>query len=525
MMTSRIILTATILIASLSMCLFAPPSALAQGGLFDELLQDNETALEEAAGVKEKARLHKERGDLFLSRDDLENAAEEFIAALDLYDGFSEEERVWMAVRISWAERYSEALDELRAILLENPQNIKARLHLARTLSWAGQYDEAIHEAEAVLENSPGNREALLVKANSLSWRGDPEQAIPIYEGLLTEEEWFNARLGLAHAHLARGNRRAAQESTEFLAPKYAYQEGELGKLEQALKKTTRPDLRLQYSYYNDSDDNRYDRYSALFSFWFHDFRADTRYTRTEARDNTRSNSTDQLGLSLYTKLTDVLGFGAGIGYAQADDGDDDYVTWITRADLDMLEGTLAVRASKDLFSETAEIIENRIRLTKVDIDYSRALTDRWFAVAGYGYTDYSDDNDSNQARFTIRYAVYPDNPRINVGYRFRYMDFARHSGGGYFDPHDLVSNQVFASLYYEKGKIYLYAEPYFGQQFFSRRGNDEDDLVAGGSFSIGARLSDDVTVEAFVEGGNFGLDTAAGFDYFMVGGKLKILF
>lgn len=525
MMTSRRILTATIIIASLSMCLFVPPSALAQGGLFEELLQANEKALEGAASVKEKARFHKERGDLFLSRGDPENAAEEFIAALDLYDGFSEEERLWMAVQISWAERYSEALDELRAILLENPQNIKARLHLARTLSWAGQYDEAIDEAEAVLENSPGNREALLVKANSLSWRGDPERAIPIYEGLLTEEEWFNARLGLAHAHLATGNRRAAQESTELLAPEYAHQEGKLGRLEQALKKTTRPDLRLQYSYYNDSDDNRYDRYSALISFWFHDFRADARYTRTEARDDTRSNSTDQLGLSLYTKLTDVLGFGAGIGYTQADDGDDGYVTWNTRADLDMLDGTLAVRASRDLFLDTAQIIENRIRLTKVDIDYSRALTDRWFATAGYGHTDYSDDNDSNQARFMIRYAVYPDNPRINVGYKFRYIDFARQSGGGYFDPNDLISNQIFASLYYENGKFYLYAEPFVGHKLFNRFGKDGDDFVGGGYFSLGAKLNENITVEAFAEGGNFGLDTAAGFEYFLVGAMLKILF
>ena len=524
-MITRKLFLALVTLVSFSACSLWPSSALAQEGKTERALKAGNRAIEKAENNMEKALLHKELGELFVSKDDLNNAAKEFLKALSLYDGFSEEERLQMAAYISWAGRYDEAIDQLSSIVSENPENHEARVHLARTLLWTERFAEALDQVEAVLEKAPGNRGALLAKADVLSWRGDPEQAIPIYEKLLAEEEWFDARLGLARAHLATGNRGAAQENTEFLAPKYAYQEGELEKLEQALKEATRPDLRLQYSYYNDSDDNRYDRYSALFSFWFHDFRAEAQYTRTEARDNTRSNSADQLGLSLYTKLTDVLGFGAGIGYTQTDDGDDGYVTWSTRADLDMLEGTLAVRASEDIFLETAEITENRIRLTKVDVDYSRALTDRWFATAGYGYADYSDDNDSNQARLMIRYAVYPDNPWINVGYRFRYMDFARQSDGGYFDPHDLVSNQVFASLYYENGNIYLYAEPFIGQQFFSRHGENEDDLVAGGSFSIGTRLFDDVTVEAFVEGGNFGLDTAAGFEYFIVGGNLNILF
>jgi len=522
----RRFLSAIVVLASFGVCFSVPLSTLAQEGKFEEALKAHGKAIEEALGDKEKALRYKELGDLFVSRDDYKSAADEFIQALFLYRGFSEKERLQMVVYISWAERYDEAIDELQSILSENPENIEALLHLARTLAWSGRFEEAIDEAEAALRKSPGNRDALLIKANALSWKGKPKEAIPIYKKLLANEEDFDARLGLAHALLSIGRRKAASESSRLLVPSFSYQEREYNKLSEALRRATQSNLDTQYSHYEDSDDNILDRYSILFGFWFYGLKVDLDYMHTEAQDNTRDNRAEEVDLTFYLKPTDFFGVGGGVGYAQAGNGEsDELATWSARADFDVFKGALGVSTKRELFAETAELIENGTRVTRTDVSLSQNVTHRWVCNTGGAYRDYSDDNNSYEVWFSMQYAVRDKNPWTKIGYRFRYLDFKRQSGGGYFDPDDFISNQVFASLYYEGKRIYFYIQPYFGQQSFSRFGAKSNDLVGGGYGSVGMKLSDNLTFEAFVEGGNFALDTAAGWKYYLAGVKFTGLF
>jgi hypothetical protein len=54
------------------------------------------------------------------------------------------------------------------------------------------------------------------------------------------------------------------------------------------------------------------------------------------------------------------------------------------------------------------------------------------------------DDNNSNDLLLSLRYALRRENPGINTGYRFRYLDFNRQSLGGYFDPEGFLSHQLY---------------------------------------------------------------------------------
>ncbi|RJP65406.1 MAG: hypothetical protein C4532_17740 [Candidatus Abyssobacteria bacterium SURF_17] len=525
-MTKRNVLRVFVIAVSLAVSTLFSSFAYAQEEAFDLTVENYKKAIEEATDSAEKARLHKELGEVFVSTDDLKSAAQEYLDALSLYDGFSPEERVRMAVYILWAERYDDGISVLRSILAEDPDFLEARIQLAKGLSWSGRYSEAIAEADAVLEKFPNNRDALLIKANALNWQGKPEEAIPIYEKLLKEEEEFDARLGLANAYLSLGKTDAALESSKLLQPRYAYQERALTRLNTALRRGTQPSFDALFTHYDDSDGNLVDKYSVAYGFWMYGLRADLKYIHTEARDGDFDNSADEATISLYAKPTESVGIGGGVGYGQANDGDTDgFFTWSARTDVDVLNGTLGVSISRNLFSETSELIENNIRTTTFDINLSQNLTDRWFTAVGYAYTDYSDGNHSNLARFLLRYAIHPGNPAINVGYRFRYIDFASQTGEGYFDPNDLISNQVFVSFYYENEKIFLFAQPYFGHKSFRRFGNDNDDIVAGGYGSVGIKLTENLTAEGFIEGGSSGVDSATGFDYFLVGAQLTILF
>ncbi|RJP21304.1 MAG: hypothetical protein C4520_09830 [Candidatus Abyssobacteria bacterium SURF_5] len=475
---------------------------------------------------KEKGVLRKELGDLYVQRDELQQAAAEYLKALELNKNFSDEERLQMAVYISWADRYDDAIAVLQPMLRRNPGFIEARVHLARTLSWAGSYDEAIHEADRVLQLAPGNRDALLVKANALNWKGKPAEAIPLYEVLLAEEENFDARLGMAHAYLALGERETAIQNKDMLEPTFPYQERELHRLDQALSAQFRPSAKAQYSHYDDSDGNLVDTYSAGATFWVYGLNADLQYRHTEARNHSLENSADEAALTVYANPTAHVGVGAGVGVAQSDAGDSDtFFTWSARADVDVLKGKAGVVVTRDFFAEVADLIENDIRVTRTNVYLFQNLTDRLFAHVGYTYSDFSDDNDSDEVLLVTRYLIYPKNPAINIGYRVRYLNFNRQSGGGYFDPNDFISNQIFASAYYERQKLYLYVEPFFGHESFRRSGDNADELVGGGYGSIGYRITNNCAVELFGEGGNFSVDSAAGFDYYLVGANINVKF
>ena len=522
----RRLFSAAVLVTLFSLCCWTSSPAIAQEEGLEQAIKAKIDAIDKAKGDQEKAILHKELGDLLISKDEVNKAADEFLQALSLYRGFSQDERLQMAVYLSWAGKYNEAINELNVILSENPGNLKAQLQLARTLSWAGKNEEAIRRADSILKESPDNRDALLIKANALSWKGSPREAIPIYEALLAEEEDFDARLGLARAYLAIGKREAALENSRLLEPMYPYQKRECDKLADALQKATQSDVATQFSHYHDSDGNDVNKYTALCNFWIYNLKADVLYTHTDAEDDTRDNRAEEARVNLYSKVTDSLGIGAGAGVAQAGDGDSDtFGTWNVRADFDVYNGALGGSVSRSLFSETAELIDNQIMVTTANAYFFQNLTDRWFSSISYTFRDYSDDNHSNDGQFLVRYAIFPQNPKVSLGYRFRYLNFERQTRDGYFDPNDFISNQAIASLYCERGKFYSYLEPYIGYQTFRRYGEDSSDLVGGGAGSVGIRVTKNLSVEAYAEGGSFSVEAAGGFSYYLVAARLKLLF
>lgn len=108
------------------------------------LKKDLQTAKDE----KEVAIIHKK-----IAHDDYKTAADHYVIALDyLRKDLSVDERFKISQYLSWGEKRKESIMELRLILKDDPDNIKAKIHLARVLSWSGKLDEAIKEAEEVLK-------------------------------------------------------------------------------------------------------------------------------------------------------------------------------------------------------------------------------------------------------------------------------------------------------------------------------------------------------------------------------------
>ncbi len=476
----------------------------------------------------EQARLYKKMGDRFVSGEDYTSAADAYLEALTRgRELFTPAERVKIAVYISWADRLQEAIHELELVLSEDAENREARITLARVLSWAGRNDEAIEEADAVLSVDPENRDAMLVKANALRWRGDVSQATPLYLKILEKGEQFDSRLGLTYAFLEDGYIEEAKKSAELLEPRYGYQERALKKLNITLSRESRPNLAAQYSYYNDTDDNEVQRFGLSQNYWAGRWKSSVHFRHTTAEDPIRKNRAREVWARSYGKASDYFSAGGGLGLSQFVNGKKrEIITGHVTGDVRCLKGKVGASLAQDIFSDTAELIENRLYYSDAGIYLSQNVTQRLGLSLSFNYRDYSDENSSKNVQFLAKYLLFRGKEtRVTAGSRNRYVDFNRQSGGGYFDPEDFVATQAYLSLYTETENYYLYLEPFFGFQSFTRFGEDTDDTFGGGFGSAGWKVTPDVTIEVNGEGGNYALAVSSGFEYYQVGLNVNVYF
>ena len=472
----------------------------------------------------------KTAGDVYLKNDDLENAADAYISALDLARGsFSVAERVQMATALSWADRLARAEHELRSVLAIEPDNLVARIRLARVLSWRGEVTDAVSEADRALRQAPEDRAALQIKADALQWKGELGRALPLYGELVKRQDDFDARLGLSYSLLYAGNRMAAEQSSRQLTPTTTNQQSRFSKFQDTFDGITRPRLDLQYSYFNDSDGNVLNRYGAAQSFWIDNFDFALKYRHTEAKnDDDRRNRGEDISFKAYTKPTESYGLGASVGFTQlaARGGVSNFPNGQIKFDVKVPNGSVGGSVTREVLTESAELIDNRIRTTVAALQWSQQLTDRISVQPAYSYLSFSDVNHAHAAQFTSQYLLF-FNPKLAIGHRFSYKNFDRQSHSGYFDPNDYYSNRFFVTFYKEQDRFYLFSDTFVGQQAFRRNGVASKDLTYGGSGSIGYRPFRNVVLEFSVEGGQVASAAASssGYAYLVLGPRLWIRF
>ena len=473
-------------------------------------------AIAAARDGREQALVHKKLGDLFSSREEYGKAADEFIRALSLApQAFSEQERLTMAITISWAGKYDDATKALRSILSENPENKDARIHLAKVLSWSSNLSEAMAEADIVLKDHPDNQDALLVKANALRWRGDARASIPVYEKALAQGDAFDVRMGLAYAYLETGQKERAQETGRTLKPLHDYQKKELTRFSDALCGVRAVHADIQYSYYRDSDDNQVNRYTLLSGFWIRDWETALSYRLTEAKDLLGRETAKDLWVRANTR-EGRFGANGGAGINSTNAGSI-FIGQIS-ADANMGKWTIGAGTSREALTDTALLIRNRIVRTGGIINLSQTASSRLAFSESYARAGYSDDNESDDLQIGTRYSVMLSPVSAATGYRFRYLNFRRQSGGGYFDPDHFSSHQFFVSVSREMDGYYAALESYIGYQSFVRYGETTRGIIAGFSGAAGWRLKKCTSFELTAEGGNDASGTAAGFNYYQIG-------
>jgi len=459
-------------------------------------------------------------GDELLGDNQLERAADAYERSLSLgSSSLAVAERLRMAQHLAAVGRLDPAIETLRSILREQPDDLDIRIDLARYLSWNNELLEAASEAEQILQQDPGNRAALQVRANAASWRGDFGTALPIYRQLLSVQEDFDTRLNYTHALVGNGQIEEARESRDLLAASNAPQEQKLAALDRRIKRHRPPRVLAGASRYRDSDKNDRNEYrlGAGLSLGNLDFTVEAEEVRTS--DRLRSLNVKRLRLTTAMwPAMDWLSLNAGVGVAVVDDTDRDTYP-IGYLGAEGVRGRLRFHADleREVFDETAQVLSNRIRKTRARLFSSFQYNDRWRLDANTEYENFSDDNHGWNVELTPQYALRIANPGLRLGYRRVQAGFDRQSGSGYFDPSRLHSNLLvfFATLFGERlqGDVEIYA----GRQSTERFDTHQQDDIIGGSGRLAVEISRHLRVETELEGGNFSLQSSDGFNYYLL--------
>ena len=236
-----------------------------------------------------------------------------------------------------------------------------------------------------------------------------------------------------------------------------------------------------------------------------------------DVRDPRRSAEVRRVRASATWPVGDGLRLRAGVGLARIEAGtDSEHVIGYLGADGALGRLRYSVDVERDVFDETAQIVSNQIRRTEADLLASFRISDRWRFDGNLELYDFSDDNDGWRLELTPQYALRAGNPSVRVGYRRIHSAFARQSGGGYFDPDHLRGDQLVVLAAMNGERLRGDMELFVGQQVTRRFGQRQRDEVLGGSARLAYDFNPHVSLEAEVEGGNFSLLSAGGFEYFL---------
>jgi tetratricopeptide (TPR) repeat protein len=476
-----------------------------------------------AADPVADAASYKKLGDQHAAKDEVKSAADAYEQALTLgRSQFTADERVRMAVVLSWDDRLKTAIQELNFILEKDPVNLNARLELARIYSWDGQLTRAVNAADELLALAPNDTEALLVKANALEWDDRFDRAIPLYQRIIDRDGEFDARLGLASSLLYSGDRTAAQRQLKTLTASNSRQKRQLQKVSDALDRETRPNVEVGYNFYSDSDSNHYRRYSARYGVGVgnHDF--EVNIGRTNIEEGVRS---DDVSFQADFNASSALGLAAGIGLTRLHDVTSaQFPTGLMRLHGRVARTSFSGGVTSEILSETASLVANHVRRLSFGGDLSRKVTSRWSVGGAYNRLRFSDTNQANDAQVRTEFTV-TNAPRVKIGYQLRYADYDRQSGGGFFDPSNFVSHRFSGSVELERRKFSTFVQVYGGRQSFSRYGEHTSEWAKGGRASFGFKATAKVTVEINASAGDFATGSVSGFHYFTAGSRVGYRF
>ncbi len=508
-MRSLIVYLSTALVISSAVCF--TPNARAGGKNKVVAKGFTETLVKEptgSTGLLAKARLEKSHGRygeaIRLYRLALEAAPPERKDAIS----------VELATVLGWNGDYKGSIEVFSGVLAADPFNRDARLGLARSYGWAREYEKSKAEYRALLKEDPGNAEGKIGLARVSSWDGGLKEAAALYREVLAKDPGNEeARLGLSNVLWWDGDLDGALNEAAA-AVKADAKNIDASRLERKLREERGPELGLQWTSSSDSDADRLVTYKASGYFNVSPLlRLNADYTRFNASRYSQKAHADIFTVRDSARVSKDLTINPRLSFVSTGSsaGNTDYLAGGVSAAWGFNRGTTAFFSyGLSPLVDTPTLIENNVKLT----EGSAAVVHNWSnftASLWAAYGDYSDGNTSTGLRGNIAWKVH-SGPDVIVGYIPEYREFSKKTNSGYFNPHDIMSHNFYATL---SGYMYRDAVEYeltgtAGVQSF----DSSSEFTSAFRAKVTGRLTRNLSAFAGYKWSRSALESAAGFRF-----------
>ncbi len=437
----------------------------------------------------------------------------------------------------SWSGAYAEVIEYYEEHLAGNPDDQEVRLELAKVLSWAGKLNRSVDEYRVILDAEPDNIEAQVGLARTLSWSGNLSSADNRYDAILSSHpQHVGARLGKAQLALWRGETRRGHELLDALD---SDQPGnaEVARYRIELQQHQKPVIESSYDQVDDNDGNEYRVTQVAATGHLTTFTTLTGIARrAETRLDGGEATVDFVGLRFGASLPhgvelrvtggvdfiDPSVFAEGLGMS-----DDEHSRAVgTVAAFGPITGTWRWNAAVDhrTFDALREVVDRDITFESLNAGAEGLLGEFKVGLSG-GLADFSDDN--SRIHFTTHF-LYPwdlaGDVHIELGYRFRFMDFDQNLDNGYFDPQSFYSNLV---LFTARGPLFAPRADWAvrleggiqsfdqdeNEELFLAGGEEDNESVFGWEVRFGIDLPRRLRLEAYYGETDYALNSATGFE------------
>ena len=452
----------------------------------------------------------------------------------------------------SWQGHHEKAEELYRQLTLQRPFNLEARLGLAEALENLDRAAEAQAVYDEILARQSDNPQALVAKAKLLGEEhlqaafgeldrlltldpSNPEARIAKARLFMGESQWSEAREEIdrvlrTHPDSAEAYRALAQlrrwqgyddqaEQAMLGGLRWAPQNRPLRKDLKLLRMEHAPTLEPLLTRFRDNDGNRLDSVGGRFSFDL------DRLNRLSLFYENRSVSNPNQGLSGQAQIAqlgwngrldpDLVGQ-ASLGFTTADpsgsgSGGTGWNGGLGLAWSPTQEDTIRLSANREILTDTAQLLQNRVALDQIGLNYRHHLSPVDELEVAYYRGFFSDDNGRNLYTASYFHDFQKTGPRIALGATFRGLNYDHLSSSGYFSPSQYQATQAVLRIdnhRLDSNDRWLYSlEAGVGVQ----SGNQ---LLTSFSGSLGYRIDDSLELEASALRSNSAAGSTAGFTY-----------
>ncbi len=418
------------------------------------------------------------------------------------------------------------AIDELKRLLKSEPQVVEAELLLAKLLSWNGYLLEAEAVAKNILSSSPKHYEARLVWANAANWRGDYASALPLYRGVLSEKENFDARLNYTYALLATADYHEAKISHWWLYAGSKSNKHTVFDVNQALIDQSKESISWKTEYLAEQGDSRRlnQRLSFNVPFNFSNLSVTLRHQQTSAPWVVDVQALDEMKVAGNWRLNSGWKVSGELGRVVATTQNESHLNAEIGSLLQMNRWLWNVTLRSELFDSSAAILAKNIQRQYVYSDVQYTFND-WFRMNGdLQATTYSDVNRSYEGSIHFRYALRLLKPRIEIGYKYFEQGF-QYQKSDYYSPDKSSLGQLTLGFNGSSEQVYMSGEFFYGRQKTSMQNFKQLDNVAGLTLNLNYSVSQMLSINGSLEGGDYALGVPNGYYYYMATVGVSLFF